>query len=456
MEITNNSSNIGKKMYDLMNVLFPICRSITGNGVRKTLEIISKEIPMEIHEVKTGEKIFDWEIPKEWNINDAYIKTSNGEKIIDFQKLNLHVVSYSKPIHKEISLKELKEHVRTLPKKPDLVPYHTSYYDENWGFCMSHKQLSELKDDKYEILIDSKLETGSLTYGEFLIPGETDEEILITCYVCHPSLCNDNLSGVVLVTYLAKRLQEIKNYYSIRFLFIPETIGAITWISKNEKNLMRIKHGLVATCLGTDTKFTYKKTRMGNSVIDETVMNVLKNSKFENQIVDFFPYGSDERQFCSPGINLPVGSLYRSDNKYLEFPEYHSSADNFSIISEKALAETFEMYFEIIMQLNKNKKNNKNQNKENIVKKKKKDAVYLNQFPKCEPQLGKRGLYRKIGGTSADSDKEIFNQLSYLWVLNFSDGNHSLEDISELSNIELKVIKKSAEILEKENLLKKV
>ncbi len=389
-------------MFELMTELFPICRSITGNGVRKTLQIISQKIPIKIHEVETGKKMFDWKIPKEWNINTAWIKDSKGKKIIEFEKSNLHVISYSIPIHKKISLEELKKHVRTLPNKPDLIPYHTSYYNEDWGFCMSHNQFLELELGEYEVFIDSKLENGSLTYGEYLIPGKSEDEILITCYVCHPSLCNDNLSGVTLVTHLARKFQELNNKYSIRFLFIPETIGAITWIASNEKNLSKIKHGLVATCVGTSTKFTYKKTRNGKNAIDKIVMDVFKNSKIDNQIVDFFPYGSDERQFCSPGINMPVGSLYRSNNKYLEFPEYHSSGDNFSIITKKALEETFNIYFEIINKLEENDEKNEIQKNE----KKSGESMYLNLFPKCEPQLGKRGLYRKIGGTSADSDKE--------------------------------------------------
>ena len=211
MKSDNESYNIGTEMYELMKELFPICRSITGNGVRKTLQIISKQIPLKIHEVPTGKKMFDWETPKEWNIKDAYIKTPSGEKIVDFQKSNLHVVSYSTAINKKISLNELKNHIQTLPNRPDLIPYHTTYYNENWGFCMTHKQFLELKEGEYEVYIDSKLENGSLTYGEFLVTGKSKEEILITCYVCHPSLCNDNLSGVALVTYLAKKIHSRNN-----------------------------------------------------------------------------------------------------------------------------------------------------------------------------------------------------------------------------------------------------
>ena len=456
MKSDNESYNIGTEMYELMKELFPICRSITGNGVRKTLQIISKQIPLKIHEVPTGKKMFDWETPKEWNIKDAYIKTPSGEKIVDFQKSNLHVVSYSTAINKKISLNELKNHIQTLPNRPDLIPYHTTYYNENWGFCMTHKQFLELKEGEYEVYIDSKLENGSLTYGEFLVTGKSKEEILITCYVCHPSLCNDSLSGVALVTYLAKKIQKLDNYYSIRFLFIPETIGAITWLASNEEKLSQIKYGLVVTCVGTSAKFTYKKSRKGTSILDKTVIDVLESSGMDNQIVDFFPYGSDERQFCSPGINLSVGSLYRSENKYLEFPEYHSSGDNFSIITKEALEETFSVYFKIILQLEKNRENKFEQTETNFEKNKNKDLMYLNLFPKCEPQLSKRGLYRTIGGTTIESDKEIFNQLAYLWILNYSDGKYSLKDIADISKIDLEVIRKSAILLENKKLLKKI
>jgi len=257
-EIMKKSENRGNEMFQLMEKLYPICRSITGNGVRKTLEIIKKEIPLQIHEVPTGEKVFDWTIPKEWNINDAYIINPDGKKVVDFKESNLHVLNYSIPVNQKISLLELKKHIHTIPEKPNVVPYVTSYYSENWGFCMKHNDFLNLKEGEYSVVIDSKLEKGSLTYGEFLIPGKSDFEILLSCYVCHPSMCNDNLSGVVLLTEIAKYFKNIENYYSIRFIFVPETIGTITWIHQNEANLSKIKHGLVATCLGDSGKFTYK------------------------------------------------------------------------------------------------------------------------------------------------------------------------------------------------------
>ena len=275
---------ISAEMYKLLTELYPICRSITGNGVRKTLEIIQNYILIEHHEVPSGTKVFDWIIPKEWNIEDAYIKTDKGQKIVDFQKSNLHVLNYSTPIKSKLPLSELKQHLYTLPDQPEAIPYRTSYYNENWGFCLSHNQFLTLEDGKYEIVIDSSLKDGNLTYGEFFLQGKKNEEILLTCYTCHPSLCNDNLSGIVLLTFLAQYLSKLKLDYSYRFLFIPETIGAITWLKLNEEKISKIKHGLVITCVGDSGKFTYKKSRLGNAEIDQTAINILKESGESFQI----------------------------------------------------------------------------------------------------------------------------------------------------------------------------
>lgn len=441
----------GDEMFQLMERLYPICRSITGNGVRETLEIIKKEIPLKIHEVPTGEKVFDWTIPKEWNINDAYIIDPHGEKIIDFKKSNLHVLNYSIPINQKISFSELKKHIHTIPEKPDLIPYVTSYYSENWGFCMRHNDFLKLKEGEYTVKIDSKLEEGSLTYGEFLIPGKSEFEILLSCYVCHPSMCNDNLSGIVLLTQIAKHFKDLKNNYSIRFIFIPETIGAITWIKQNESSLSKIKHGLVATCLGDSGKFTYKKSRQGNAEIDKTVIEVLEKSKVEFKTVDFFPWGSDERQFCSPGFNLPVGSLMRSMYGTEDFPEYHTSGDNLEYIKKESLEESFEKYLEIIKSLDKNKPDI---NFRNIERKTTKNSkLYKNLVQKCEPQLGKRGIYRILGGQNNNFEKRK-NEFAIFWVLNLSDGTNSLEDIANRSNLPLKLIENAANILIEKHLLK--
>jgi aminopeptidase-like protein len=319
-------SGIGKEMHRLIAELFPICRSITGDGVRETLRIVGGHVPLEIHEVPTGTQVFDWTIPKEWNINDAYIKNSRGDRIVDFRRSNLHVMSYSVPVRGRMSLEELKKHIYTLPEHPDWIPYRTSYYRERWGFCLSENQLTEMTDGEYEVCVDSTLEPGHLTYGESVIDGETKEEILLSCHVCHPSLCNDNLSGVALLAFLAKHLQPLSLRYTYRFLFIPGTIGSIAWLCLNEEKTERIKHGLVAACVGDSGASTYKKSRRGNAEIDQAVAHVLKTSGKEYQIVDFFPYGYDERQYCSPGFNLPVGCLMRTPHG--KYPEYHTSADN--------------------------------------------------------------------------------------------------------------------------------
>lgn len=454
--IISQTPTIGSEMYQLMVDLYPICRSITGNGVRESLEIISKHIPLEIHEVPTGTKVFDWTIPKEWNIRDAYVISPSGEKIIDFKKSNLHVVNYSTPINKKISLQELKNHLHTRPDNPDVIPYVTSYYEEAWGFCLSYNEYVKLTDGEYHVVIDSSLENGSLTYGEYFLGGKTDEEILLTCYICHPSMCNDNLSGVVLLTMLAKYLSKTQKFYSIRFLFIPETIGAITWLSLNENKLHKIKHGLVATWVGNADTLTYKKTRQGNAEIDKVVLKILKNSNSQYNILDFFPWGSDERQFCSPAFDLPVGSLTRSlyDRANI-FPEYHTSADNLELVKKESLNDSFSTYLSIIYALEQNnrKTNTKVSNENKIITNSKKGPFYLNLNPKCEPHLSKRGLYNKFGATK-ETPEEMIDKFALLWLLNLSDGKHSLSDIANRSGLEIRILKKAANYLLKCGLLK--
>jgi aminopeptidase-like protein len=421
-------SGIGKEMHRLIAELFPICRSITGDGVRETLRIVGGHVPLEIHEVPTGTQVFDWTIPKEWNINDAYIKNSRGDRIVDFRRSNLHVMSYSVPVRGRMSLEELKKHIYTLPEHPDWIPYRTSYYRERWGFCLSENQLTEMTDGEYEVCVDSTLEPGHLTYGESVIDGETKEEILLSCHVCHPSLCNDNLSGVALLAFLAKHLQPLSLRYTYRFLFIPGTIGSIAWLCLNEEKTERIKHGLVAACVGDSGASTYKKSRRGNAEIDQAVAHVLKTSGKEYQIVDFFPYGYDERQYCSPGFNLPVGCLMRTPHG--KYPEYHTSADNLEFVGPEELEDSFMNYLRVIHVLEHNR-------------------TYVNRLPKCEPQLGKRGLYATVGG-GADA---AARQQAMLWVLNGSDGNHTILDIAERSGLEFDLLREAADALLKKDLL---
>jgi len=446
--LQKSSEEIKEEMFSLMQELFPICRSITGNGVRKTLEIIKKDISLLKFEIPTGTEVFDWTIPKEWNIVDAYVSDLTGKRIIDFQKSNLHVVSYSIPIKKQISLNELKEHIFSNPEKPDYIPYVTSYYNETWGFCLEHNELIKMKDEKYNVCIESKLENGSLTYGEFFIKGESEDEILISTYTCHPSMCNDNLSGIVVATALAKYLKNLKLKYSIRFLFIPETIGAISWLSRNQNKIKNVKHGLVLTCLGDSGHFIYKKSRIGNAEIDKTVEKILKKLKKKFEIVEFFPWGSDERQFCSPGFNLPVGSLMRS--MYDKFPEYHTSGDNLDFVNKNALKESFEAYFLIILELEK-KIGIKNIYSSEEVIKSDKESYFLRMNPKCEPRLGKYDIYENFGGQYEKRKKELKNAI--FWILNYSDGFHSLEDIARKSKLDLDIINKTASLLESKKLI---
>lgn len=426
-----NNGGIGKEMHDLMAELYPICRSITGDGIRESLKIIRKHIPVKLNEIPSGTKVFDWIVPREWNIRDAWVKGPGGEKVIDFKKSSLHVVNYSVPVHGHMPLEQLKEHLHSIPGHPDWVPYRTSYYKENWGFCLSHRMLEGLENGEYEVYIDSSLEEGHLTYGECFLEGETEEEILFSSHSCHPSLCNDNLSGMVLLTFLAKQIEAQERRYSYRFLFGPGTIGAITWLALNENRVSRIKHGLVAACVGDAGHFTYKRSRRGNAEIDRAVAHVLKHSAVDYEIFDFTPYDYDERQYCSPGFNLPVGSLTRTPHD--RYAENHTSADNLDFVRPECLGDSFSRYLSVVEVLEKN-------------------GMYINANPKCEPQLGKRGLYGALGGKKDASKFEI----AMFWVLNFSDGHHSLLDIAERSGLSFDVIGETAEALKKHHLLQEL
>ncbi len=431
MSATKFGNNPGERVYSLISELFPITRSITGEGVRESLQIIKRYLPdLKIESIPSGEKVLDWQIPNEWNIKDSWIKDPDGKIIVDFHENNLHVMGYSLPVSGTMTLDKLKPRLYTLPDHPDYIPYRTSYYNPDWGFCMTQNLLDTLKPGNYEVLIDSEIKPGFLNYGELYLPGETDQEFLLSCYICHPSMANDNLSGVGLLTEIAKFLKQKENHYSYRFLFIPETIGSITWLSKNRNNVEKIKFGLVATCLGDPGNFTYKKSRQGIAEIDRIAEYVLRNAGYPFIIEDFFPLGSDERQYCSPGFNLPVGSLMRS--RYSKFKEYHTSADNLDFIIPKALGETFRSYMKVIEIAERNFK-------------------YENLKPYGEPVLGKRGLYRN---ERVQADFPDIQQ-AYLWVLNFSDGNHDLLDIAEKSGLSFDIIAEAATILEKHDLLKK-
>ena len=412
----------GSEIHQLIENLYPICRSITGDGFRESMQILKTYIPIELHEVPSGTQVFDWVVPREWNIRDAYIKNAKGEKVVDFRKSNLHILNYSVPVNRKIKLAELKEHLFSIPDHEDWIPYRTSYYRENWGFCITQKVLNSLTDEEYDVFIDSSLEDGHLTYGEYFIKGELENEFLISCHSCHPSMCNDNLSGMGVATFLAKYLSGQKPRYSYRFLFIPGTIGSITWLALNEEKVSNIKHGLVMACVGDSGKMHYKKSKQGDAEIDRAVMHVLKHSGDEYGVIDFSPYGYDERQYSSPGINLSVGNLSRTPHG--QFPEYHTSADNLDFVKPESLTDSLSKYIEII----------------NIVDN---NNIYLNTNPNGEPQLGKRGLYSTMGGRKDASNYEM----SLLWVLNMSDGQHTLLDIAERSGVEFTSIQEAAKAL---------
>jgi aminopeptidase-like protein len=427
-----DSAAVGRELYRFATELYPICRSITGDGIRQTLRMIQQRIPLEIFEVPSGTSVFDWTVPKEWNIHDAYIKDSSGRRVVDFQKCNLHVLNYSVPIHATMPLSEIRPHLFSNPAHPDWIPYRTSYYQQDWGFCLSHNQLVALPDGEYEVSIDSTLADGSLSYGECFLPGQSSDEILISCHACHPSLANDNLSGLTVATALARLLAESSSdlSYSYRFLFIPGTIGAITWLARNRANAARIRHGLVLTCLGDKAPFHYKKSRRGGAEIDRTVAHVLSQLRGASKILEFSPYGYDERQYCSPGFNLEVGCLMRS--VWGSFPEYHTSADNLNFIEPESLAESLRACATILDVLENNRR-------------------YLNLSPFCEPQLGRRGLYRSAG---VDSIADEIN--ARLWVLNLSDGENSLLDIAERSRLPFAAILEAADRLRENGLLEPV
>jgi aminopeptidase-like protein len=413
--------DLGQRFHALVAELYPICRSITGQGVRESLKILSRVAPMQIHEVPTGTHVFDWQVPREWNIKEAWIKDPSGNTIVDFTRCNLHVVNYSMPVRAKVSLDELKKHLHSLPDQPELIPYRTSYYNDSWGFCLPDRQLKSLPPGDYDVLIDSTLQHGSLTYGELVLPGQTQDEVLISCHVCHPSLCNDNLAAMAITSHLARELAGKKLRYTYRFLYIPGTIGSIVWLSQNQRQAARIKHGLVCTCMGDPGHMTYKKSRRGNAVIDRIVQKVLNDSGQPFKVVEFYPYGYDERQYCSPGFNLPVGGLMRTPHG--QYPQYHTSADNLDLVTPAAMSESYLRLGQVIQALES-------------------DRILVNAHPHCEPQLGKRGLYRTTGGTTPGQ----WN-MALLWTLNLSDGDHTLLEIAERSEIPFAVICKAAEAL---------
>ena len=414
---------MGQKLFALIERLYPICRSKTGNGVRETLRIVNEFAGLDVHEVPSGSAAYDWTVPKEWNVNDAWVRDSHGRRVIDFQKSNLHLLGYSVPVHRTMPLAELRRHLVSLPDRPDWIPFRDTFYREDWGFALRHKDLENLEDGEYEVCVDASLKEGHLTYGEAFLPGATSDEILISAHTCHPSLCNDNLSGISIAALLAQHLRGMQRRYSYRILFLPGTIGSIVWLSRNEDKISRIKHGLVLACIGDPGDFTYVQSRRGNALVDRAFAHVLGQSGRRHTMKPFAPEGYDQRQYCSPGFNLPVGSLMRTP--FGAYPEYHTSADDLSFVRPDALAESYAMLLSGLHVL------------EN-------DGRYLNLSPKCEPHLGRRGLYGKAA------------ELGLWWLLNLSDGEHGLLDIAERSGTSFETLKNGADALEQAGLLQRI
>jgi len=422
----------GRVMWALLEELFPICRSITGHGVRQTLDILGRNIPLTLHSFPTGMQCFDWVIPDEWNIRSAVLKDEQGTNLVDFAANNLHVLGYSPPVEGWFSLAELKPHLFSLPEQRDAIPYMTNYYRPNWGFCLRHKDLVALQEGRYYVKIDSSLTPGELILGEAFLPGTSADEILISCYICHPSMANDSLSGVVLAAQLFSEIQHCNRRFGYRFVFAPETIGVIAYLSRFGERLKRhVVAGLVATCVGDAGAFNYKQTRNGSAPLDRIVNNALAHSSAAYRIRPFWPMGSDERQYCSPGFDLPVGSLMRS--VYGEFSQYHNSLDNLDFVTETALAESLAMYLRVFEALEENR-------------------VYRRTHPECEPCLGRRGLYPDLNAQGA-RDLEIQRRM---WILNLADGQNTLIDMAERIGCGLLDLVPSVRVLSEAGLISQI
>lgn len=415
--------DLGQKAHKLAEELYPICRSLTGEGLRQTLKALQRTLPLEICEVPTGTTAYDWIVPNEWNVKDAFIKDLQGRRVVDFRESNLHLVGYSVPFRGVLTREELFTHLYSDPVHPDWIPYRHTYFKESWGFCVAHRKLEELTDDRYEVCVDASLDPGHLTYGELVLRGRSTDEVLISAHACHPSLSNDNLSGISVAAALATCLMEVQTELTYRFLFAPATLGPIVWLSRNEAIVPKIRHGVVLACVGDSGAVTYVRSRDGHAVIDRAVEHILKHSGDPFSIKDFAPEGYDQRQFCSPGFNLPVGCFMRTPNGC--YPEYHTSADNMDFIKPQALGDSIRKLLSVLAVLEGNK-------------------TYANQCPKGEPQLGRRGLIQDA------------KSLGLWWILNLSDGQHTLLDIADRSSLAFEKIEEGARALTACGLLREV
>ena len=422
------SERAAAAVWPLMEALYPICRSITGDGVRRTLDLLEGMIPLQRTEVASGTAVFDWEVPPEWNIREAYIVGPDGRRVVDFRDHSLHVLNYSVPVDCTLSLEELEPHLHSLPDQPDWIPYRTSYYDLRWGFCLRHRDRAALKPGNYRVVIDADLQPGHLTYAECLVRGQTDEEVIVYTHLCHPSLANDNLTGLAAAAALGRELLNEKPSLSWRFVFGPGTIGSLSWLAMNEEHLARVRAGFTIGLLGDAGPLTYKRSRRGGRLPDRVAEYVLPRIAEDARLFDFEPYGYDERQFCSPGFDLPFGRLTRSRNG--EYPEYHTSADNLAFIRPDRLAGSIAALARMFAIVDANR-------------------TFLNLSPKGEPRLGKRGLYGAMGGMSPAEF-----QYALLWVLSLSDGDHDLLAIAERSGLAFETLEMAAGQLEGVGLLR--
>lgn len=411
----------------LMRSMYPICRSITGDGVRRTFDLLEERIPLERFEIASGTPVYDWEIPREWNVRDAYIADMQGRRIVDFRAHNLHLVGYSIPVDRTMTLDELRPHLHSLPAHPDWIPYRTAYYAQSWGFCLAHRVREQMGPGPFRVVVDSDLAEGHLSYAESCVEGTTRDEAIVYTHTCHPSLANDNLTGIAVAAALAAELRRERPRLTWRFVFGPGTIGSLAWLQRNESCLRNVRCGLVIGLLGDPGPLTYKRSRQAQSMTDRVAAYVLQGPATPGKVTDFEPYGYDERQFCSPGFDLPVGRMTRSSNG--RYPEYHSSADDLSLVGQAPLAEAIRALARTVSILDANRR-----------------VLSLN--PKGEPRLGKRGLYGTIGGVEPGEF-----QHALLWVLNLADGTNDLVAIAERSGVAFEVVERAATELERVQLV---
>lgn len=425
----DGAAEAGARVWRLAEAMYPLCRSLTGAGVRATLDLIETQggLPLQRTEVPSGTPVHDWEVPLEWNVRDAWIADADGRRVVDFRAHNLHLMSYSVPVRRQMTLEELQPHLHSLPERPDDIPYRTSYYREHWAFCLRHRDRERLGPGPYEVVVDSTLAPGHLTLAECIVPGQSDDEILVHTHVCHPSLANDNLAGIAVAVELARALGRSRPRQTWRFIFAPGTIGSLTWLALRPEVLPRVRAGLVLGLLGDGAPLQYKRSRRGDTLTDRAAAHVLAGIEGA-RLLDFEPYGYDERQYGSPGFDLPVGRLTRSVNG--GYPEYHCSADDMTLLRPESLAGALQALARLAQVLDGNRR-------------------LLNLSPFGEPRLGRRGLYRSTGGHAPGAFEHAL-----LWVLSQSDGTHDLLAIAERARLPFEAIEAAAEALQQAGLLR--